>query len=168
MEFKFLKNNTIITMHKVIDLTISFLKTGLALERDSNCPWTTAKFLKSYTADWAQPMPLHHETRHTCIYRISNNRQLSQAYDNYYSVRQSTLISDRSDPYKFCFYCSVTHSQVLQPKSVNKWYRGRHTVISVQFKCIFWLWKMHTLNETGLVPTAKPPKRANPQPRKGG
>ena len=41
--------------------------------------------------------------------------------------------SDQSDPYKFCFYCSETHvtSQVLQPKSVNKWYRGRHTVISV-------------------------------------
>ena len=44
-----------------------------------------------------------------------------------------TLISDRRDPYKFCFYCSATHmtSQVLQPKTVNKWYRGRHTVISV-------------------------------------
>ena len=37
-----------------------------------------------------------------------------------------TLISVLSDPYKFCFYCSATHvmSQVLQPKSVNKRYRG--------------------------------------------
>ena len=41
--------------------------------------------------------------------------------------------TDRSNPYKFCFYCSATHvtSQVLQPKLVNKRYRGRHTVISV-------------------------------------
>ena len=38
-----------------------------------------------------------------------------------------------SDPDKFCFYCPATHvmSQVLQPKSVNKWYRGRHTFISL-------------------------------------
>ena len=37
-----------------------------------------------------------------------------------------TLISNLSDPYKFCFYCSATHvtSQVSQPKSVNKRYRG--------------------------------------------
>ena len=37
-----------------------------------------------------------------------------------------TLISYHSDPYKFCFYCPATRvtSQVLQPKSVNKWYRG--------------------------------------------
>ena len=44
-----------------------------------------------------------------------------------------TLISDHSDPYKFCFYCPATHvtSRVLQPKSVNKCYRGRHTFISL-------------------------------------
>ena len=44
-----------------------------------------------------------------------------------------TLISDPSDPYKFCFYCPATHvtSQVLQPKSVHKHYRGRHTFISL-------------------------------------
>ena len=44
-----------------------------------------------------------------------------------------TLISDPSDPYKFCFYCPATHvtSQVLQPKSVHKRYRGRHTFISL-------------------------------------
>ena len=37
-----------------------------------------------------------------------------------------TLISDRRDPYQFSFYCSATHvtSQVLQPRSVNKRYRG--------------------------------------------
>ena len=46
----------------------------------------------------------------------------------------TVLISDHSDPYKFCFYCSATlhvTSQVLQPKSVNKRYRGHHTFISL-------------------------------------
>ena len=54
-------------------------------------------------------------------------------------TQEWTLIIDLSDPYKFCFYCSATHvtSQVLQPKSVNKWYRGRHTVISVHLKRFF-------------------------------
>ena len=34
---------------------------------------------------------------------------------------------------QYCFYCFATHvtSQVLQHKSVNKQYRGRHMVISV-------------------------------------
>ena len=44
-----------------------------------------------------------------------------------------TLISDHSDTYKFWFYCPATHvtSQVLQPASVNKRYRGRHPFISL-------------------------------------
>ena len=36
-----------------------------------------------------------------------------------YQVEAMTLISDLSDPYKFCFYCSATlhvMSQLLQPK----------------------------------------------------
>ena len=39
-------------------------------------------------------------------------------------------------PIPFVFYCSVTHvmSQVLQPKTVNKRYRGRHTFISVHMQ----------------------------------
>ena len=46
-----------------------------------------------------------------------------------------TLIRDHSDPYS-CFYCSTTPviSQVLQPKSLNKWYRGRHSFISLHTK----------------------------------
>ena len=32
----------------------------------------------------------------------------------------------------------------------------------------FWLWKMHTLNEMGIVPTTKPPKRANKPPSSKG
>ena len=37
------------------------------------------------------------------------------------------------DLYNCCFYCSATRAttQVLQPKSVNKRYRGRHMFISV-------------------------------------
>ena len=36
-------------------------------------------------------------------------------------------------PISFVFYCSATHvtSQVLQPKTLNKRYRGQHTLISV-------------------------------------
>ena len=36
-------------------------------------------------------------------------------------------------PISFVFYCSATHvtSQALQPKTVNKRYRGQHTFISV-------------------------------------
>ena len=57
---------------------------------------------------------------------------------------QWTLISD---PYKFCFYCSATHvkSQVLQPKLVNKCYRGRHMVISVH--CGFRNKKLNNLKD---------------------
>ena len=38
-------------------------------------------------------------------------------------------------PISFIFYCSATHvtSQVLQPKTVNKRYRGQHTFISVHY-----------------------------------
>ena len=37
------------------------------------------------------------------------------------------------DLYNCCFYCSATRAttQVLQPKSVNKRYRGRHMLISL-------------------------------------
>ena len=59
-------------------------------------------------------------------------------------LAQWTLISDPSDPYKFCFYCLATHvtSQVLQPKSVHKRYRGRHTFIS-----LYWANFGHILNK---------------------
>ena len=48
-----------------------------------------------------------------------------------------TLISDHSNHLPNFFYCTATYvtSQVLQPKSVNKLYRGRHTFIS--FNCFF-------------------------------
>ena len=44
---------------------------------------------------------------------------------------QWTLINDQSDLYNFCLYCSATFvtSQVLQPKSVKKWYRDRHLLV---------------------------------------
>ena len=62
----------------------------------------------------------------------------SQLFNNVYILEALwTLISDRSDPYKFCFYCYATTymtSQVLQPKSVNKWYRGHHTFFSVHYR----------------------------------
>ena len=54
-----------------------------------------------------------------------------------------TLISDLSDHYKFCFYCSATHvtSQVLQPKSVNKLNRGTTllevSIIELKIQCEF-------------------------------
>ena len=53
-----------------------------------------------------------------------------------YSCCIETLISACRDPYKFCLYCPATHvtSQVLQAKTVNKWYRGSHAVISVHNK----------------------------------
>ena len=34
----------------------------------------------------------------------------------------------------------------------------------IKFTCIFWFWKMHTLNEMGLVWTTKSPKWANNPP----
>ena len=48
-----------------------------------------------------------------------------------------TLISDHSNHLPNFFYCFATYvtSQVFQPKSVNKLYRGRHTFISVN--CFF-------------------------------
>ena len=41
-------------------------------------------------------------------------------------------------PIPYFFYCSATHvtSQVLQPKTESKRYRGRHTVISVHRKVL--------------------------------
>ena len=47
------------------------------------------------------------------------------------------LISDPSNLYKFCFYCHATHvtSQVLQPKSEHRRYRGRHMFITLY--CVF-------------------------------
>ena len=47
-------------------------------------------------------------------------------------------------PIPFVFYCSVTHvmSQVLQPKTVNKRYRGRHTFISVHMQWGMALWQI--------------------------
>ena len=49
------------------------------------------------------------------------------------SCKIEPLISAYRDPFKLCFYCPATHVtlQVLQAKTVNKWYRGSHTVISV-------------------------------------
>ena len=46
------------------------------------------------------------------------------------------LITDHSDPYICCFYCSVTYVtlHVLQPKSVNKQYRSCHLFISLYNK----------------------------------
>ena len=65
----------------------------------------------------------------------SNNP--SSNYHCIFNLYLLTLISNLSNPYKFCFYCSATHvmSQVLQPKLVNKGYRGRHTFISVHSYC---------------------------------
>ena len=42
-------------------------------------------------------------------------------------------------PISFAFYCSATHvmSQVLQPKTVNKRYRGRRTFSSVFYDLIY-------------------------------
>ena len=70
----------------------------------------------------------HHSISH------QSNRFLNKSQENHKNRASLwTLISDHSDPYKFLFYCPATHvtSQVLQPESVNKQYRGRHTFISL-------------------------------------
>ena len=53
-------------------------------------------------------------------------------------------------PISFVFYCSATHvtSQVLQPKTVNKRYRGQHTFISVHCDTV----KGENSKSTHLVP----------------
>ena len=53
-------------------------------------------------------------------------------------------------PISFVFYRSATHvtSQVLQPKTVNKRYRGQHTFISVHCDTV----KGENSKSTHLVP----------------
>ena len=69
-------------------------------------------------------------------------QQIALAMQSKHNQLVLTLISTCRNPYKFCFYCPATHvmSQVLQAKTVNKWYRGSHAVIRLQTypkSCIF-------------------------------
>ena len=81
----------------------------------------------------------HYEVREHFLKQLFQNSQWARKFTNCFKVHMNSsanlqrLISDHCAIYNFCFYCSATHMtpQVLQPKLLNKRYRGCHTFISL-------------------------------------
>ena len=85
-------------------------------------------YISSLNLPWLkEELNLHKSTTHDREWPVCWKQEMYQW----------TLISNPSDPYKFCFYCPATHvtSQVLQPKSEHRRYRGRHMFITLY--CVF-------------------------------